>query len=516
MRGKQCRFVHPGAETKASRKLQQSQQIQVQNDTEAETVDDTNEEKDKDDEHDQRRQPKGRLNPQPKQCNKRTLKSHGSNAPNSNDDNGNTGNDDGGDESDSSMPDKGGDNLAKITEVIDEDLDVDQTLSVKPKYNSNMVPVAATANESSAKRQNKAAKVEEATKPPVTTPTRKDSKSKQQQQHKEDEPKAVVDEVEKTTKVKKRAERTVATSENQESDDDEPTNPTKAAVVKGQAREAQGITASKRKPNKVPLADDEPDKKKPRAPAVEKKAVAEPQEDDDDEESLLALLRARTAPLRPQVQSVTATQNDSSAANKFADPAPPSKKTKAAESGATATPAVDVAQQMNVTEDIPPAATQQQQPQPLPSQPIKTSMVSQVTQTEETFAIPTTSQLENIVPISPTITKTLQAHKELLHLLVARTREHQRFNECYGPIFGVNVETPGTPWRATTGVVGPLGSSTGGFPLVGLDCEMVETQSGVDVVGRVSIVAPGICKPGVYPMQAIKLLDIFVKSSGEF
>jgi hypothetical protein len=97
-----------------------------------------------------------------------------------------------------------------------------------------------------------------------------------------------------------------------------------------------------------------------------------------------------------------------------------------------------------------------------------------------------TQPIEN--PVLP-VSSSFMAHMELMYLLVQRTRENSRYQETYRPVLNQVVHAAAPMYRATEGALGPVGTSSGAYPLVGMDCEMVETKTDPSAIARVTLVA---------------------------
>ena len=60
-----------------------------------------------------------------------------------------------------------------------------------------------------------------------------------------------------------------------------------------------------------------------------------------------------------------------------------------------------------------------------------------------------------------------------------------------------------------------MGGSITAPPLIGLDCEMVQTEDDDGALARVTLVRLDYTQPGVTPAPRTVLLDLFVRPSGK-
>eukprot|EP00730_Choanoeca_flexa_P017955 TRINITY_DN8703_c0_g1_i1.p1 TRINITY_DN8703_c0_g1~~TRINITY_DN8703_c0_g1_i1.p1 ORF type:complete len:681 (+),score=145.94 TRINITY_DN8703_c0_g1_i1:19-2061(+) len=104
--------------------------------------------------------------------------------------------------------------------------------------------------------------------------------------------------------------------------------------------------------------------------------------------------------------------------------------------------------------------------------------------------------------------KTLLAGCDLLYWLSAKTRAHPRFESSYKTIATGPLQDG---WFQTANYSGQVGGSRSGVPLIGMDCEMVETTTSHSEVARVTVVAPGLTEAGIFPGQPRVLLDLYIK-----
>eukprot|EP00056_Hartaetosiga_gracilis_P013351 m.220364 g.220364 ORF g.220364 m.220364 type:complete len:905 (-) comp13831_c0_seq1:124-2838(-) len=112
-----------------------------------------------------------------------------------------------------------------------------------------------------------------------------------------------------------------------------------------------------------------------------------------------------------------------------------------------------------------------------------------------------------VVPQRKKYTRISYGNMNYMYYLIKKTKANPRFHDSYYRMW----KRTDIDWKDTTGHNGVVGCSTFSPSVVGMDCEMVETEEDDNAVARVTITAFGFTHYGEYPSEPVVLLDLHIK-----